>query len=55
MLKLKMYPARNGDAFLIEAAGAHILIDAGYDSTYQDFIAKDLAAVAAAKSLAMKS
>jgi hypothetical protein len=47
MLKLKMYPARNGDAFLIEAAGSHILIDAGYDSTYQDYIAGDLAAIAA--------
>lgn len=47
MLKLKMYPARNGDAFLIEAAGSHILIDAGYDSTYQDYIADDLAAIAA--------
>ena len=48
MLKIKMYPAKNGDAFLIKAAGKHILIDAGYESTYQDYIAKDLAAIAAA-------
>ena len=47
MMKLKMYPARNGDAFLVEAVGSHILIDAGYDSTYQDYIAGDLAAIAA--------
>lgn len=47
MLKLKMYPARNGDAFLIEAAGSHVLVDAGYDSTYNDYIAGDLAAIAA--------
>lgn len=48
MLKIKMYPAKNGDAFLIKAAGNHILIDAGYESTYQDYIARDLAAIAAA-------
>jgi beta-lactamase superfamily II metal-dependent hydrolase len=48
MLKIKMYPAKNGDAFLINAAGKHILIDAGYESTYQDYIAKDLAAIASA-------
>jgi beta-lactamase superfamily II metal-dependent hydrolase len=46
MLKLKMYPARNGDAFLIDASGTHILIDAGFASTYQDFIAADLASIA---------
>ena len=27
-------PREERDAFLLEAAGAHILIDAGYDSTY---------------------
>ncbi|WP_349655683.1 AVAST type 1 anti-phage system MBL fold metallo-hydrolase Avs1a [Xanthomonas sp. 10-10] len=42
MPKLKMYPARNGDAFLVEVAGQHILIDAGYASTFRDEIAPDL-------------
>lgn len=46
MLKLKMYPARNGDAFLVYAGGTHILIDAGFASTYQSFIASDLAQLA---------
>lgn len=42
MPKLKMYPAKNGDAFLIEVAGQYILIDAGYASTFCDEIAPDL-------------
>ncbi|MBB3274278.1 MULTISPECIES: AVAST type 1 anti-phage system MBL fold metallo-hydrolase Avs1a [unclassified Pseudoxanthomonas] len=37
-----MYPAKNGDAFLIEVAGQYILIDAGYASTFHDEIAPDL-------------
>lgn len=40
-----MYPAKNGDAFLIEVAGQHILIDAGYASTFRDEIAPDLSAL----------
>jgi hypothetical protein len=43
MLKLKMYPAKKGDAFLINANGNHLLIDGGYASTYTDYIAQDLA------------
>lgn len=43
-----MYPAKNGDSFLVNADGTHILIDAGYASTYQDFIATDLAQLAKA-------
>ncbi|MDO8767129.1 MAG: AVAST type 1 anti-phage system MBL fold metallo-hydrolase Avs1a [Burkholderiaceae bacterium] len=43
MFRLKMYPAKNGDAFLVDAAGTYILIDAGFASTYQDFVAADLA------------
>lgn len=46
MFRLKMYPAKNGDSFLVNADGAYILIDAGYASTYQDFIATDLAQLA---------
>lgn len=47
MIKLKMYPAQNGDAFLINASDQHILIDAGYASTYATYIAKDLVGLAA--------
>lgn len=43
MLRLKMYPAKNGDAFLVDAGGTYILIDAGFARTYQAFIATDLA------------
>ncbi|WP_415302015.1 AVAST type 1 anti-phage system MBL fold metallo-hydrolase Avs1a [Alcaligenes sp. SJTW-7] len=42
MFRLKMYPAKNGDSFLVNADGTYILIDAGFASTYQDFIATDL-------------
>lgn len=43
MPRLKMYPAKNGDAFLVEIAGHYVLIDAGYTSTFRDAIAPDLA------------
>lgn len=43
MLKIKMYPAKNGDAFLIDANDTYILIDAGYASTFKTYIAQDLA------------
>lgn len=46
MFKIKMYPAKNGDAFLVDAGDTHLLIDAGFSSTYQDFIATDLALLA---------
>ena len=42
---LKMYPARNGDAFLIRenlAKPTAILIDGGYASTFQEYILLDL-------------
>jgi len=45
MLSLKMYPARNGDAFLIRenmTKPTAILIDGGYASTFQAFISPDL-------------
>lgn len=48
MFRLKMYPAKNGDSFLVNADGTYILIDAGFPSTYQDFIATDLAQLARA-------
>ncbi|VVM75156.1 hypothetical protein PS619_02010 [Pseudomonas fluorescens] len=46
MLKLKMYPAKNGDAFLINADGQYVLIDAGYASTYTTHLAAELAELA---------
>lgn len=46
MLKIKMYPAANGDAFLVEADGSNLLIDAGFAATYQEHIAPDLAELA---------
>lgn len=48
MLKLKMYPAKNGDAFLVYSPGSNILIDAGYASTFTDHILADLRDLASA-------
>jgi hypothetical protein len=48
MLKLKMYPAKNGDAFLVHASCCHILIDAGYASTFNQHILDDLKLLASA-------
>ncbi len=45
MLCLKMYPAKNGDAFLIRddvIGPTAILIDGGYASTFHDYISLDL-------------
>lgn len=41
-----MYPAKNGDAFLIDADGPNLLIDAGFACTYHDYIAPDLTQLA---------
>ena len=49
MLFLKMYPARNGDAFLIRCGASEpkaILIDGGYTSTFQTCISPDLTELA---------
>lgn len=37
-----MYPASNGDAFLISAAGSNVLVDGGYTQTFDDHISRDL-------------
>jgi len=45
MLKIKMYPAKNGDAFLITENSSKptaILIDGGYAITFQKWISPDL-------------
>ena len=42
MLKVKMYPAGNGDAFLISSEGVNILVDGGYAQTFDKHISVDL-------------
>lgn len=46
MLKIKMYLAGNGDAFLICSPGANILIDGGYVTTFNRSIQNDLKSIA---------
>ena len=49
-MKLKMYPAKNGDSFLIKAGLPHpmaILVDGGYASTFKEHILADLKLLAA--------
>lgn len=52
MIQIKMYPAKNGDCFLISAGDKvkkHILIDCGYVETYEKFLKKDLFEIAQRK------
>ena len=45
MLNIKMYPAKNGDAFLIKQNSTNpvaILIDGGYAATFKNWISNDL-------------
>lgn len=42
MLRIKMYPAENGDAFLICTDTTNILIDGGYPSTFTQYVKDDL-------------
>jgi len=37
-----MYPAGNGDAFLISSARLNVLVDGGYGQTFDEHIARDL-------------
>lgn len=49
MINVKMYPAKNGDSFLISIgveSQKHILIDCGYVDTYRSFIKADLQRIA---------
>lgn len=41
-MRIKMYPAENGDAFLISSDKTNILIDAGYARTFNSHIQQDL-------------
>lgn len=50
MVKIRMYPAKNGDAFLVLATSptnTAILIDGGYGETFHTYIRGDLQALAA--------
>ena len=42
MLMIRMYPAQNGDAFLLSANGTNVLIDGGYAKTFDAHIFNDL-------------
>ncbi|MDA1762336.1 MBL fold metallo-hydrolase [Bacillus cereus] len=49
MIQIKMYPARNGDCFLISTGDIekkHILIDCGFIETYEKFLKRDLLEIA---------
>ncbi|MFI4152711.1 AVAST type 1 anti-phage system MBL fold metallo-hydrolase Avs1a [Klebsiella quasipneumoniae] len=46
-MRIKMYPAQNGDAFLLSTGRTNILIDGGYASTFYSYIQKDLEELAA--------
>lgn len=37
-ITVKVFPALNGDCFLITAEGTNILIDGGYVNTYNEFL-----------------
>lgn len=41
-MRIKMYPAQNGDAFLLSTDKTNILIDGGYARTFDTYIKKDL-------------
>ncbi|WP_053222413.1 AVAST type 1 anti-phage system MBL fold metallo-hydrolase Avs1a [Roseivirga seohaensis] len=45
-IKLKIYPAQNGDSFLLSAGNTYLLIDGGYVNTYENFILRDLKSLA---------
>jgi len=52
MVEIKMYPAKNGDCFLLSfgiTKKRHILIDCGYVDTYERFLKKDLLEIAKKK------
>lgn len=42
MLRIRNYPAGNGDAFLLSADGANVLVDGGYAQTFVEHIQPDL-------------
>ncbi|PSU95075.1 ComEC/Rec2 family competence protein [Photobacterium kishitanii] len=45
MVKIKMYPAREGDAFLIKLGRKNIVIDMGLNETYEKYIKQDISSI----------
>lgn len=49
MIQIKMFPAKDGDSFLVKSgnlANSHILIDGGFNDTFKKFIKPELDAIA---------
>ena len=46
MLKIRIYPAGNGDAFLLRAPESNVLVDGGYAQTFDEHILPDLLEIA---------
>jgi hypothetical protein len=46
MLRIRIYPAGNGDALLLSAAGSNVLVDGGYAQTFDEHILPDLLEIA---------
>lgn len=49
MIQIKMFPAKDGDSFLIKAGSqlnSHILIDGGFSDTFRKFVKPELAEIA---------
>ncbi|PYD77576.1 hypothetical protein CFR80_17680 [Komagataeibacter oboediens] len=45
-MRIKIYPAGNGDAFLLSVAGSNVLVDGGYAQTFDEYIKSDLLEIA---------
>ncbi|MEZ8780267.1 AVAST type 1 anti-phage system MBL fold metallo-hydrolase Avs1a [Vibrio splendidus] len=45
-MRIKMYPAANGDAFLLSSGRTNVLIDGGYAKTFNTYIRQDLEEIA---------
>jgi glyoxylase-like metal-dependent hydrolase (beta-lactamase superfamily II) len=45
MARVKIFPASNGDCFLIRGSGANVLIDGGYNVTFEDHLRPELAQI----------
>lgn len=48
-ITVKMFPAKNGDCFLVSLGldnKKHILIDCGYVETYRDYLIEELMKIA---------
>lgn len=46
MLRIRIYPAGNGDALLLSATNSNVLVDGGYAQTFDEYILPDLLEIA---------